>query len=275
MNFIKIFIQDIKRALYVQKYRYIIAFLMIAALILIPTNIANSINKRIPEVENMNFIDNVFYMLCGCEYIVPEKIKDMQIPISWMAIQFLCGFITLDYIQSDQNGIGKIILLKIRSKLSWWLSKCLCLICMVIGLYGLLYIVCAIVAVINYRLSGGLHMELLKLVCKFDNTYVYSDMMNIYIMVTPLIVSIGITLLQAGITQYLSPVIAIVIVLSIDVISVFSNSKILWGNWGMILRSNLCLQDGIVMWQSITAGIIIGAIGIVAGGIRFCKKDIL
>lgn len=275
MNFIKIFIQDIKRALYVQRYRYVIAFLMIVALILIPTNIANSIYQRMPEAGNMDFMDNVFYMLCGCEYIVPEKIKDMQIPVSWMAIQFLCGFITLDYIQSDQKGIGKAILLRTRNKLSWWLSKCLCLICMVVGLYGLLYIVSAIVAGINYRFSGGLHMELLKLVCKFDNTYEYTDIMSIYIMVTPFIVSIGITLLQAGISQYLSPVIGLVAVLSIDVISIFSNSMILWGNWGMILRSSLCLQGGLVMWQGIAAGIIAGIIGIAAGGVRFCKKDIL
>lgn len=275
MKFMKIFIQDIKRALYVQRYRYIIAILLITALILIPVNIAVSFNKRVPEAENMNFLDNVFYMLAGCEYVNPLKIKDIKIPYSWMSVQFLCGLITLDYVQSDQNGIGKAIMLRSKSKLCWWLSKCLCLICLVIGLYMLLFIVSAIAASINYRLIGGLHMELLSMVLELNNTYVFEDGMITYLFTVPILVSVGATLFQAGLSQYLSPVIGMVAVLSIDIMSVFSNSVILWGNWSMLLRSSLCSQDGMAVWKSIVAGIMIGIIGMAAGGVRFCKKDIL
>lgn len=275
MNFIKIFSQDIKRAIYQQRYRYIIVLIMITLLMLIPTNIADSINKKIPEVGNMNFLDNVFYMLSGCEHVIPEKIKDIKIPFSWMSIQFLCGLVTFDYIQYDQNGIGKAIILRTKSKLAWWLSKCLSMICLVIGVYILLFVVSAVVALINYRLSGELHMDLLSMVLELNNTYIVEDGMIIYIFTVPILVSIGITLFQAAISQYLSPVIGLAVVLSIDVMSVFSNSVLLWGNWSMILRSSLCLQDGLDVWKSIAAGIVTGITGVVSGGIRFCKKDIL
>ena len=141
--------------------------------------------------------------------------------------------------------------------------------------YTLLFIVSAVVALINYRLSGELHMDLLSMVLELNNTYIVEDGMIIYIFTVPILVSIGITLFQAAISQYLSPVIGLAVVLSIDVMSVFSNSVLLWGNWSMILRSNLCLQDGLDVWKSIAAGIVTGITGVVSGGIRFCKKDIL
>jgi hypothetical protein len=117
-------------------------------------------------------------------------------------------------------------------------------------------------------------MELLKSVCKLDNIYQYADGMKIYLLTTPLVISLGITLLQAGISQFISPVIGLVAVLSIDVLSVFSNSSMLWGNWGMLLRSRLCAGDGISIWKGLIAGVLIGLTGIVAGALRFCKKDI-
>ena len=275
MNFIKVFTQDIKRALYTERYRLVIAFLMITAMLLIPTNTSNAIYKKTTEYGNMNFFDYVFYMLCGLEKVLPEKLKDIQIPFSWMTIQFLCGFVTLDYIQNDQKNIGKAVLVKSRSKISWWVSKCLCLTSMVVTVYLLLYGVSAAIAALNYELGNGLHMELLRYVCNLKNIFAYTDGMRIYIMIVPLIISIGITLMQAGISQYLSPVIGLVTVLSVDVISVFSNSKLLWGNWSMILRSNLCLDGGIDMWKAVTAGIVVGIIGCIIGGVRFCNKDII
>ena len=118
-------------------------------------------------------------------------------------------------------------------------------------------------------------MDLLSMVLELNNTYIFEDGMIIYIFTVPILVSIGITLFQAAISQYLSPVIGLAVVLSIDVMSVFSNSVLLWGNWSMILRSSLCLQDGLDVWKSIAAGIVTGITGVVSGGIRFCKKDIL
>jgi hypothetical protein len=274
MNFAKVFIKDIKRALYIERYRFLIAFFLIMALAFIPTNIANVINEKNHEYGNMNFGDYLFYMLSGMEYIIPEKRGNIQIPFQWMTMQFLCGFVTIDYIQKDEEGIGKAILLRTRNKLNWWLSKCLCLACMVVCVYTVLCGICICLAGINYEVSGELHMELLKSVCKLDNVYQYADGMKIYLLTVPLVVQIGITLLQAAISQYSSPVIGLVTVLSIDVVSIFSNSSMLWGSWGMLLRSRLCVSDGIFIWEGIIAGILIGLTGIVAGAIRFCKKDI-
>lgn len=274
MDFIKLFIKDIKRAIYSARYRFLIAFIMIIALILIPTSTSNAIAKRTNEYGNMNFLDYVFYMLSGIEFITPNKIKDIQLPYSWMLVQFLCGFITLDYVQSDENGIGKAILLRTKNKLSWWLSKCLCLVCMVIFTYGILYAVCAVASGINYEINGELHFNLLKIVCNLDNTYEYTTEMGIYLIAMPLISSIGITLLQVGISQYISPIIGLVLIMAIDVISVFSNNLLICGNLGMLLRSNMCADGGISIWFAIIAAVFIGVIGIVAGAIHFCKKDI-
>ncbi len=274
MRTVKLFIKDIKRAMYSERYRFLIAFIMIIMMLLVPTNAGNAIAMKTSEHGNMNFLDYVFYMLSGIEYIPLNKMKDVQLPYSWLIVQFLCSFITLDYVQSDEKGIGKAILLRAKNKLSWWLSKCFCLLCMVIFTYGILYAVCIAIAGINYEINGKLHFSLLKIVCGLDNMYEYTNEMGIYLMVVPVIISIGITLFQVGISQYISPIIGLVLIIAIDVISVFSNNIMTWGNWGMLLRSNICVDGGISVWFSIIAAVLIGTIGIILGAIHFCKKDI-
>ena len=274
MGFIKLFIKDIKRAMHSERYRFLIAFIIIIAVMLIPAGICNAIAEKTAEYGNMDFLDYVFYMLSGIEYITPDKIDDIKLPYSWMLVQFLCSFITLDYVQSDEKRIGKAILLRAKNKLSWWLSKCLCLACMVIFTYIILYAVCAAVAGINYEINGELHFDLLKTVCNLENIYEYTDEMMIYLIVVPLIISIAITLFQAGISQYISPIIGLALIMSVDVISVFSNNILICGNWGMLLRSDMCADGGISVFTAITAAAILGITGIAAGSMRFCKKDI-
>lgn len=275
-SYIKVIIEDLKRAFYNNRYRYLLVLVMITAMVLVPTGIAGRIIKNHPEVGQMNFIDNVFYMLWGAENIDPELRTGLDIPLAWMLIQFLCGFVTVDYVSSDQKEIGRDILLRTRSKTRWWFSKCICVTMMVLVIYVIMWAICAIVAGINYKISGGMNLPLLGMVCGIKGSYMYSAAMPVYIMVVPLICSLSVTLFQMALSQFVTPVIALVIVLSVDVVSAFTDTSLLWGNWSMILKSSLAVENGGISVQfAIVASIVLAVIGVSAGCIQFNKKDIL
>lgn len=275
MKLLKYFITDIKRAFYTNRYRYIIVFVMITIIMLIPVNISNSINKHTSEWGSLSFFDNIFYMIGGVEFIETDNIKEIKIPFAWMAIQFLCGLVTLDYVESDLKGIGKTILLNTKSKTIWWTSKCLCIILMTMAVYGILYVIAIAVSGINHTVTGGLHFDLLKVVCSLKNDYVYLDKMNVYLLTVPLIVSVCTSLIQTALAQIISPVISLAVILSADVIAVFSNNRALIGNMGMLLRSNMCADNGINLVYAILASVITATLAVAAGGMYFCRRDIV
>ena len=73
----------------------------------------------------------------------------------------------------------------------------------------------------------------------------------------------------------MGPIISLIIILSVDIISVFTNSKWLWGNWSMITRSSLYLDNGVSVTWAVIASLIIGLAGGIVGGYRFYRSDVL
>lgn len=78
-----------------------------------------------------------------------------------------------------------------------------------------------------------------------------------------------------AVSQFTGPIMSILIILSVDFLTIFSNNKFLWPNWSMILRSDVCIENGIGFSTAVVAVLIMGLLGAVAGGVRFYKKDIL
>lgn len=275
MNFLHVLKEDLKRAFLHTKYRYIIVLLMIIALILIPTNISNRIYERTTEFGKMGFFDYLFYMLSGAEPVIIEKIDELDIPIAWMAMQFFCSFLIFDYVYYDLKGVGRNVLIKSKSKFKWWLSKCICTCTMVISVYGILFLSSYIVTLFSGGESAELHMKLLGSVCKLDGNYEANKDMMVYLVLIPLIVSISISLFQMMISQLVKPVLSMVVIMSVSVFSVYSNYKLWWGNWGMILRSDLCVADGMSGFTAVILALILGVVGSVVGGIIFSKRDVI
>lgn len=275
MRFLKVMKEDIKRAFYNNKYRFLIAFLLILALALIPTNICNAIHRMQPELGKMNFIDYIFYFTCGLEPVNPEELDEIVIPFAWITIQFLCCFVTLDYVHSDQKSVGRDILLRTKSRMQWWISKCVCITLMIMAVYFIMYMISGVVSSVNYDMAGGLHFNLLKGICVLKNKYTYSIEMSVFLLVVPMLFSVCISLFQMAISQFTGPIMSILIILSVDFLTIFSNNKFLWPNWSMILRSDVCIENGIGFSTAVVAVLIMGLLGAVAGGVRFYKKDIL
>lgn len=275
MKFLRIMKEDIKRAFYNNRYRFLMAFLLILALVLVSTNICNAMYLRNPELGKMNFIDYIFYLTCGMEPVLPENMDEVTIPFVWMAVQFLCCLVTLDYVYGDQKSFGKDILIRTKSRVQWWISKCVCITLMTMAVYIIMYTISFIVSLINYGVSGELHLDLLRSICLLRNSYIYSHEMSVFLLTVPILFSVCISLLQMAISQFTGPIFSLVIILSTDILSVFTNNKYLWGNWSMILRSDICIENGISVGFAIAASLITGVIGVIIGGFKFYKRDIL
>lgn len=275
LNFLYVLKEDLKRAFSHTKYRYIIVLLMIIALILIPANISNTIYERTTEFGKLGFFDYLFYMLSGAELFITEKIDELEIPIAWMAMQFFCSFLIFDYVYYDLKGVGRNVLIKSKSKFKWWFSKCICTCTMVISVYGILFVSSLVVTLFSSGDSKELHMKLIGTICELEGNYEANKDMMVYLILVPLIVSISISLFQMLVSQWVKPVLSMVVIMSVSVFSVYSNSKLLWGNWSMILRSDLCVADGVPGPTAVILALILGVIGSVVGGIAFCKRDVI
>lgn len=275
MNFIYVLKEDLKRAFSHAKYRYLIVLLMIVALTLIPAGISNRIYEKTTEFGKIGFFDYLFYMLSGAEPVIIEEIDKLDIPVAWMAIQFFCSFLIFDYVYYDLKGIGRTVLIKSKSKFKWWLSKCICTCTIVISAYGILFLSSYIVTLCSGGDSKVLHMELLRSICRLKGNYEADGDMMIYLLIVPMVVSISVSLFQMLVSQCVKPVLSIVVILSVDILSIYSNSKLLWGNWSMILRSDLCVADGLSGSTAVLIACVIGIAGSIAGGIIFSRKDVI
>lgn len=276
MNFFYVLKEDLKRAFSHAKYRYLIILLMIVALILIPAGISNMIYEKTTEFGKIGFFDYIFYMLSGVEPVIIEEIDELDIPIAWLAVQFFCSFLIFDYVYYDLKDVGRTVLIKSKSRFKWWLSKCICTCTMVISVYGILFLSSYIVTLCSGGDSKILHMELLRSICKLKGNYETPSVdMMIYLLVIPMVVSVSVSLFQMLVSQCVKPVLSMVVMLSVNILSIYSNSWLLWGNWSMVLRSDLCVADGLSGSTALLMACFIGIIGCIAGGIIFSRKDVI
>lgn len=271
----RMIIEDVKRGLYYNRYRFLMALLLITALILTFTVRANVIYGVRPEYGRPGLLDNIFYMLCGIEPIRPENMQLTDIPYVWISVQFLCSFVCLDYVYNDRRDFGKDILLRSRSKCQWWVSKCIVTIISVMGIYGLIWLVSMVAAAVNNQLAGPVHFKIVAPICQLHPQCEYTSDMMLYLIFIPLMLSIVMSLLQIAITQYTGPVISLFVIMAIDVTSVFVNSRWLLGNLSMLARSRMYADTGISLTHTVTVCVVVAAVGFVAGLLKFVKSDII
>lgn len=76
--------------------------------------------------------------------ISQKEAKLFNPPVEWLIIQFVIAFATGSYAMEDLNTYGRQILLRSRTRLRWWISKCLWATLTAVFCYIVLYATVAI-----------------------------------------------------------------------------------------------------------------------------------
>lgn len=232
-----------------------------------------------------NIIDFLFGLFKGEIPYVVNTYESMRIPFTvpplYVLFNFYLSWIIGYYPLKDMNNLGKMVMLKHRTKKKWWLNKCIWNVCTILSCYFVGYLTFIVALVVKGDFSFHCNRSLLKEIInndKVDYTRIASlsrSSLIIICIVIPVIISIGLSMMQMFLSLIIKPVYSQVIILSILIMSVFSCKVFLPGNYLMIIRNKLILTDsGVPSNIGLLIGILMMIIGGSAGFIVIKKRDI-
>lgn len=255
---------DIARGFYADRFRYLIAVLMLAGVLIILGN------------HEFGMMDTIFFIQGGYDPVLIIKEGKIVFPFVWMLIQFLVPFMIYSYCNDDCEGVGIDFLMKCRSRRLWWNSKCLWNCLTVLSIYAIQYATAFVYGLCNGNLSMKINYELFE---KISNKSVPDNAANVwiivYMLVMPVVVSLVTALVQMTISMFTNPMIGMLAVMAWNVMSVFINNPLMIGNNSMVVRSSVYNAQRIQVWQSVAVCLVVYIVVYVAGMIGFNKKDIL
>jgi len=275
-----IIIQDLRKGIKSNRYRYLIGIIIISAIILM-------FNKNIllevrvgKQISAPGILDNILYLLCGMAEYIPNSCKPFNLPYVWMAIQFLCSFLVFNYMQQDLEGMGLDILIRSKSRRVWWLSKCIWNVITIISFYIGMYALCFLYSIIfaggkiGFQPFGFEPSVFLKyMMIPIDSVNI--QYFTILLLIVPLLTSIALSLAQMSFSIIVGPILSLMSIMIIDVFSAYFMNPVLVANYSMVMRSRILIRNGISPLICIIVDILLIIISIYLGGFIFRKKDII
>lgn len=195
---------DIKNGILMQKKKFI-PFILFASYIVIYV-LVNSDNSK-PTFGN--FILLVFQG--DKQFSMNNSNGVFQIPVLWLIFHMYISYLVGYYPFEELSGIGKLCIIKSKSRVKWWSHKCVWNVLTVVTCYGVLYASIAIgtAFVGKYTLTPNMRIAY-KLSDVIDNGVVINGKeVLIWCVVMPMIVSIGVSLLQMAAALFYNQYIAI------------------------------------------------------------------
>ena len=83
-------------------------------------------------IKSPSVTDIWFNIFEGIPIYIPNNNLPFQIPFVWLMIQILVAFLIFNYPTQDLCSYGTQILIHIRNRKMWWISKCIWNICTVL-----------------------------------------------------------------------------------------------------------------------------------------------
>lgn len=228
-------------------------------------------------------LDYLFYLFFGMEEYVPTPGNKFRFPALWVAVILYVSYITLYYPYKDLNGYGKNILLNTQSKKTWYLSKCMWVtvsttIYFLIGLVVLSLFAIISGAEITADVSSNVVIKLIPFITTEQNLF-YND--AIYYKVTilhfvlPVIICIMNNLLQLFLSLFIKPFFSFIFTVSYTIASAYYLKSFMLGNYAMIARSNIFIDNGVNFTDGLLISLGVILIVIISGTVLFSKQDIL
>ena len=73
-------------------------------------------------------------------YYLSGRLPDQfRLPLAWILQYILLAYCIGNYVEEDMHGFGMQLMLKSRSRVLWWSSKCICCVCINLFYFLLLY----------------------------------------------------------------------------------------------------------------------------------------
>ncbi len=221
------------------------------------------------------FADFILSVLGGMKVFRYEDGEAFLFPALWIFFFLLLLFYTLRYPTQNLDGIGKNMLILSQNRKTWWFSKVLWCCCFVLTYFAAFYFTAWLASLL---LGGQPTLQVSEYVpTALDaGMYVKNPPWNILpgLVLVPCM-ACGLALFQMFLSICVKPIFAYVVSCILLLSSAYFASPFLIGNFAMIFRTNIFVEEGYpVLWGFIASAAVL-LISIAVGYIRMKYMDIL
>lgn len=197
---------------------------------------------------------------------------------SWILMAALIIYMTLGYPWEHLSGMGKHLLILSKSRISWWISKCIWIIASVFIYYSIALIVTLLFTII----CGGV----ISFAISADTPYLFGfdrvSALNVppWSIVRPAILLFAMTsavcLFQLMLSLFIKPLFSYLVTLCMLSMSICFQRLYLIGNYMMAARSeNFLSENGMNFWQGLVIAVCMVLFVMTVGSQIFSKTDVL
>lgn len=277
MMFWNILKNDIARGIFKRKYLYIISTVVIAALVIIADM---SLGRKTGShgytgQVSVGDLFQVFYR--GSRIIKPDNMAEFYISEQYLFMVLGIAFIVGNYCVRDFGSVGMQIIIRCGSIGKWFAGKVMWCFASALYMTALTDILIVIISVIHgYEPGLDVHMEVLRMYGYPENvTNVAAGKIVVMSLVLPLLSLFAIALVQMFLSMICSSVIALLLISTGMIITIFSGNVLLAFNGLMCMRNNIYTAGGTDSIHMMIADVVIILISIIAGYIYVSRMDIL
>lgn len=269
-----LYLNDLRWGIRAQWKRYVLfAFFCFTASLFLWSQIQGN-NTHQDMTLKGTLADYLLNFFHGMESYEPSSQTKFNIPIIYMGIFIFISFIIGNYTMNDLSHRGIQIVIRCQSRYQWIFSKILWNLTAVCAAY----MIVLLISVLFGGNSTELTAEIADRMMHFNNVKesgLSDNMLLLRMFGMSILVSISVAQLQMAISLLLSPVIAYFIVIAGAFLSAYMTSPYLIGNYYMLQRSSMFLDDGVNYITGIIICVLILAVSIWMDFVVIKHKNIL
>ncbi|WP_346920590.1 hypothetical protein [Clostridium sp. UBA7339] len=230
----------------------------------------NKISKEI------SFSDFILFMFRGMNVFDGNAVELQDKLPQWFLVNIYLSIIIGYFPLKDLSESGIQVLIRTKSRVSWWLSKCLWVIYNVLIYYTISIIVITVFSLFHGGLSLELSKELNLILSNLDISKFNFKGILVVGIILPLITSITFSLIQLLISLFTNSIISNMFIITVLTLTPFYCNSFFIGNYLMILRSNLNIGDsGVSIVYGIVICVVLSIATIFIGANKIKRYDIL
>ncbi len=230
----------------------------------------NKISKEI------SFSDFILFMFRGMNVFDGNAVELQDKLPQWFLVNIYLSIIIGYFPLKDLSESGIQVLIRTKSRVSWWLSKCLWVTYNVLIYYTISIIVITVFSLFHGGLSLEPSKDLNLILSNLDISKFNFKGILIVGIILPVITSITFSLIQLLISLFTNSIISNMFIITVLTLTPFYCNSFFIGNYLMILRSNLNIGDnGVSIVYGIVICVVLSIATIFIGANKIKRYDIL
>ncbi|MCD7827018.1 MAG: hypothetical protein LUG85_00555 [Clostridiales bacterium] len=269
--FFKILRYDIKNGLVKEYKKY-----LLAAGFFVIVGFTYRLFLAFDDVQTLG--NYLLYVHKGMEEYVFGYLNRFDIPVIWICFHMLAYYIVMYYPYNDIDGFGKSILINSKNRKLWFLSKC-CWVVFSIVLYFAVFMAVQTVICLIFGDTVSLDVTQAEMYGRIRFTVMdfegYPTEIPLQLILLPLLVCISVGLVQLTLSLIIKPLYSYIVSAAVLIVSAYYVSPFLIGNYAMVQRSSMFIENGVSTAQGLICCGVVCAASVIAGLIIFNRYDIL